>query len=193
MKKPSYIFLADGFEEIEALSTVDILRRAGIEISTVSITDSLTVRGAHGVSVVADTKLTDIDASSADWLIAPGGMPGSTNLHECKPLCEMLKAHDAKGGNIAAICAAPAFVLAPLGILDNREATGYPGTTGATDRPVKWKDAPVVVSDNVVTGNGPASAMEFALTIVGRATDSAIAQQTGGALLFFKPPTNLYL
>ena len=113
----SYIFLATGFEEIEALTTVDIMRRAGMHVLTVSIEDTPQVAGAHGIPVVADTCISDIDFSQAEWLILPGGMPGATNLAACAPLCDALKAHAAKGGKIAAICASPAVVLAPLGLL----------------------------------------------------------------------------
>lgn len=192
MKKPSYLFLATGFEEIEALTTVDILRRAGVEVTTVSITDGLSVKGAHGIEVVADTTFANIKPADADWLIIPGGMPGSTNLHDFEPLNAALKAHAEKGGNIAAICAAPAVVLAPLGILDNHDATGYPGTT-TDDKAITWRDAPVITDRNIVTGNGPASAMRFALAIVAKATDDAIAQQVGGGLLFYQRTLNLYI
>lgn len=192
MRKTSYLFLANGFEEIEALTTVDILRRAGIEIETVSITDDKTVAGAHGITVLADKTYAQIDTANADWLIIPGGLPGSTNLHEFTPLNDALKAHFAEGGNIAAICAAPAMVLAPLGILDNREATGYPGSL-TTERPVEWRDAPVVTAGNVVTGNGPASAMRFALAIVAKATEDAKAQEVGSGLLFYPRTPNLFI
>ena len=83
----SYIFLATGFEEIEALTTVDIMRRAGMHVLTVSIEDTPQVAGAHGIPVVADTCISDIDFSQAEWLILPGGMPGATNLAACAPLC----------------------------------------------------------------------------------------------------------
>lgn len=189
MNKLSYLFLADGFEEIEALTTVDILRRAGIDVATVSISDSKTVKGAKGIPVVADKLFSEIDTATADWLVAPGGMPGSTNLHEFAPLADALKAHAAKGGNIAAICAAPAVVLASLGILDNREATGYPGTL-TDSRPVKWRDAPVVTDGNIITANGPASAMRFALAIVAAATDPTVAQEVGSGLLFYPRDIN---
>lgn len=194
MNKRSYVFLAEGFEEIEALTVVDILRRANIDVTTVSITDNATVKGAHGIPVVADALFANTDFANADWLIVPGGIPGAPNLAAFKPLCSLLQAHNRAGGRIAAICAAPAVVLSPLGILDGREATGYPGTTDGI-RGVNWRDSRVVVSGNVVTGNGPASAMQFALTIVAQATEEAIAQQVGSGLLFYRRPadSNFYL
>lgn len=180
--KTSYLFLADGFEEIEALATVDILRRAGMEILTVSITADHTVKGAHGVAVVADRLFSDIDLTAAEWLIAPGGLPGSTNLHEFAPLNEALTAHNRRGGNIAAICAAPAFVLAPLGILDGHDATGYPGTTTESEA-IRWQQAPAVTSGNIVTGNGPASAFRFALAIVAATKGQETAAQVAAGML----------
>ena len=122
----SYVFLANGFEEIEALTVVDVMRRAGLEVQTVSINKDNNVIGAHGVTVVADTNIYAANFEDAEWLIAPGGMPGSQNLHECKKLNDILSAHFKKDGKIAAICAAPALVLSPLGILDGKEATCYP-------------------------------------------------------------------
>ena len=180
--KTSYLFLADGFEEIEALATVDILRRAGIEILTVSITADRNVKGAHGVTVVADSLFSEIDLSDAEWLIAPGGLPGSTNLHECEPLNDALKAHNSRGGKIAAICAAPAFVLAPIGILDGHDATGYPGTTTESEA-IRWQESPAVTSGNIVTGNGPASALRFALAIIASTKGEEAANQVAAGML----------
>ena len=101
----SFIFLAEGFEEIEALTVVDVMRRAGMDIKTVSITDSKKVTGAHGISVEADMTFKEADYSGSEWLILPGGMPGATHLHEFEALGDLLKVHK---GKIAAICASPA-------------------------------------------------------------------------------------
>lgn len=190
----SYLFLADGFEEIEALTVVDVLRRAGIQISTVSINDTPVVTGAHGISVMADCLYTDVtNFNNADWLILPGGMPGSTNLAEFAPLCELLEAHAADGGNIAAICAAPAVVLAPLGILDKKDATCYPGfEEAARKKGAKMHDAPVIVDGNLITANGPASAMRFALTIVKQAAGEAKSQEIGSGMLYYPKQMNFY-
>lgn len=193
MEKQSFLFLAEGFEEIEALTVVDVLRRANVAVTTVSITDDKIVKGSHGIPVVADTTFAATDFDGADWLIIPGGLHGSTNLAEYKPLCRLLKSHSDAGGCVAAICAAPAVVLAPLGILDGHEATGYPGTTAGTSSRIKWRDAAVITSGNVVTGNGPASALRFALAIVAKAREEAIAQQVGGGMLFYPRSNNFYL
>ncbi len=189
----SYIFLATGFEEIEALTTVDIMRRAGMHVLTVSIEDTPQVAGAHGIPVVADTCISDIDFSQAEWLILPGGMPGATNLAACAPLCDALKAHAAKGGKIAAICASPAVVLAPLGLLAKKDATCYPGfeavcsTHGAILR-----DTPVIALPTLVTANGPAASMAFALSIVANTLGAPLAQEIGQGLLFYKKTMNFY-
>ncbi len=189
----SYLFLATGFEEIEALATVDVMRRAGMHVVTVSIGDELKVTGAHGIAAVADTMLADVDFTQAEWLILPGGMPGATNLAACAPLCDALKAHAAKGGKIAAICASPAVVLAPLGLLAGKEATCYPGfeavcsTHGAIIR-----DEAVIALPSLVTANGPAAAMAFALSIVANTLGASVAQEIGQGLLYYKKTTNFY-
>lgn len=191
--KRNYIFLAEGFEEIEALTVVDVLRRAGMLISMVSINDTDIVTGAHGISVQADTFWTAVDFNDADWLILPGGMPGATNLHECDALSELLRTHFADGGNVAAICAAPAVVLAPLGILKGREATCYPGFEAECKKHgAVMHDSPVIVDKNLVTGNGPAAAMRFALTIVQQAAGDAKSQEVGSGMLFYQKAMNFY-
>lgn len=100
----NYVFLADGFEEIEALAVVDILRRADLEVATVSIMNGYEVSGAHDILVTADVMLSDIEPESDDCIILPGGLPGATNLRACKPLCNMITSHFAEGGHVAAIC-----------------------------------------------------------------------------------------
>lgn len=160
----NYIFFANGFEEIEALATVDVMRRAGMEVTTVSINPTKEVTAAHGVTVVTDAMLSGVDSSDAEWLVLPGGMPGATNLVECEPLAQMLVAHNAKGGKVAAICASPAVVLAQLGILNGKNATCYPGME-AEGCGVNWQSDMVVVDGNIVTGKGPAAACSFGFTI----------------------------
>lgn len=190
----SYVFLANGFEEIEALSTVDILRRAGMPVYTVSISDEPTVTGAHGITVVPDKMYTEVrDFNDAAWLIMPGGMPGATNLAEYAPLCELIKTHCADGGNIAAICAAPAVVLAPLGVLKGKEATCYPGFEESAKKfGAKMHDAPVITDGNIITANGPSAAMRFALTIVQQALGEAASQEIGSGLLYYSKQIKFY-
>ncbi len=191
--KRSYLFLAPGFEETEALATVDVMRRAGMEVLTVAINpeNSEKVCGAHGVVVVADLLPEDADFTDVEWLICPGGMPGAQNLADSRIVTEALRAHAAKGGKIAAICASPALVLAPLGILDGREATCYPGMQPESDK-IVMRDAPVVALDNLITGNGPASTLAFALAIVRRSWGDAVAQQIGSGMLVYPKSMNFY-
>lgn len=156
-----YIFLADGFEEIEALTPVDVFRRAGLETLTVSITDKPTVVGSHNIAVWADTTLSNVNLSDAELLLLPGGMPGTTHLGECKELCNAVLAHTAAGNPIAAICAAPS-VLGKLGLLSGKEATCYPGFEGAlTGATVSEKK--VVRDGNIVTAAGMGVALDFSL------------------------------
>lgn len=187
----SFIFLADGFEEIEALTVVDVMRRAGMDLKTISISESLTVAGTHGVSVVADALFEETDFIGAEWLIIPGGMPGTSNLAEYEPLNELLIKHS-KEGKIAAICAAPALVLAPLGLLDGREATCYSGMESLCRKAV-MKGVPVVAHDDLITANGPASALMFSLAIVANSLGEDAAHQIGSAMLFYPKAMNLYL
>lgn len=166
--KESFLFLADGFEEVEALTPVDVLRRAGMPVRTVSITSSQLVTGAHGVTVKADAIYDPALFSDPAWLILPGGMPGATNLHDFSPLIGLLRRQlESKDGRIAAICASPAVVLGAEGLLRGREATCYPGFESMLEG-ARYVDAPVVADDKFVLGNGPASALKWALTIVSK-------------------------
>lgn len=179
----NFLFLANGFEEIEALATVDVLRRAGMEVITVSINHDHTVTGAHGIPVQADVTFKEADFDGSDWLILPGGMPGATHLHNHHELDALLKVHADKG-RIAAICASPAVVLAPTGLLKGKNATCYPGFEDALvnggAHPV---DRRVVVDGNIVTGNGPSSAIPFALEIVRLTLGDAAADTVASGML----------
>lgn len=187
--KPSYIFLAPGFEETEALSTVDVLRRCGIDAITVSILEVPQVTGAHGISVNADKTIKEINLQDANWLILPGGMPGATNLAQCEQLTSALLSHYRAGNNIAAICASPAVVLAPLGILDNKQATCYPGFESQAPK-AHMTGRAVEISHNVITANGPASTLLFALAIASRTVGSEVANEVAKGMLYSneRPP-----
>lgn len=189
----SYLFLAEGFEEIEAISVVDVMRRASMNVATVSITDSKIVKGAHGVPVEADLLMSECDFLDADWLVMPGGLPGAENLHNCEPLNDLIKEHFAKGGNVAAICAAPALVLAPLGVLNGKAATCYPGfESHLREGGAEYRDVRVVSSGNVVTANGPRSAARFGLAIVAHSCGEQVASQVGTGMLYYKRTVNFY-
>ncbi|MCH5216290.1 MAG: DJ-1/PfpI family protein [Muribaculaceae bacterium] len=185
MEKKSYLFLAEGFEEIEALTVVDVLRRAGIPVYTVSITDNYEVSGAHSIPVKADLLFAEADFSEIDWLILPGGMPGAVNLHDFDPLNAMLKRQNDAGGKIAAICASPAVVLAPLGVLDGKNVTCYPGFEEMIQN-ARFVSGPVVQDGNIITANGPAAAMPFALAIVSANYGKDCSEELAAGLLMTK-------
>lgn len=177
----AYVFLADGFEEIEALTPVDLLRRAGVNVITIATGDSLTVTGAHGVKIESDIMLRDGNLPEADMLVCPGGMPGASNLASSRVLGDMLIKQFRQGRYVAAICAAPAVTLAPLGILEGKRATCYPGFDPQLTQAEATHVAERVVTDaNVITANGPSSAMPFAIKLVevlnGQEAAKAVAQ-----------------
>lgn len=159
-----YLFLAEGFEEIEALCPIDMLRRAGIDVKSVSITDNKCVVGAHGIATVADITFDEVDISQVDMLILPGGMPGTKNLLAHSPLVSMLKVFGGAGGEIAAICAAP-MVLGRIGLLEGKRATCYPGFEGELAGATYTTDK-VVVDQNVITAQGMGVAIEFSCAII---------------------------
>ena len=125
--KKVYVFLADGFEDVEALIPVDVLRRGGVDVTTVSISDFPLVTSAHGVNIEADIMFEQGDFSDADLIFLPGGMPGASNLFAHKGVCKIVVDQFAAGKKVAAICAAPGVVLGQLGILEGKKATCYPG------------------------------------------------------------------
>ena len=183
--KESFLFLAAGFEEIEALTAVDVLRRAGMDVKTVSITSALQVRGAHGIPVNADLLYDNTLFSEPEWLILPGGMPGASNLYEFGPLQGLLaQQKESKEGRIAAICAAPAVVLGQLGLLEGEKATCYPGFEHDL-KGAEVVDAPIVVSGKFILGNGPANALPWALTIVRETLGEEIADKIADGMLYY--------
>ena len=173
------IFLADGFEEIEGLTVVDMFRRAGIPIQTVSISDSLTVTGSHDIKVQADCLLADFDFNTVEMLILPGGMPGTTNLSKCEPLCDALMQFSRQGRYLAAICAAPSI----LGILNGRVATCYPGFEKKLFGAYITTD-PVAKDGHVITSRGMGTAIEFASTLIGIIQDPESADKIKASILY---------
>lgn len=188
--KESFLFLAEGFEEVEALTAVDVLRRAGMPVKTVSITSALQVKGAHGVIVSADVLYDNTMFRDAAWLILPGGLPGADNLHDYSPLIGLLRNQlESKRGHIAAICAAPAVVLGAEGMLRGRRATCYPGFESKL-LGAEYVDAPVVRDDKFVLGNGPANALLWALTIVEEELGQEKAANVANGMLVYPSETD---
>lgn len=178
----SYVFFADGFEEIEALTAVDVLRRAGMGVEMVSINETAEVTGTHGVVVKADTTIADVSLDNAQWLILPGGMPGATNLANCHAVCDALLKQNSKGGGIAAICASPSVVFGPLGLLNGKKAVCYPGMEVGMKGAVVG-NGQVAVDGNIITGNGPAAATAFALAIAAATKGESAAQAVADGML----------
>jgi len=160
----AYVFLADGFEEVEAITIVDLLRRAEIEVNMVSITSNINVKGSHGIVIVSDVLFGKKDFADADILILPGGMPGTKHLMEHAGLDLILQRANKNGVFIGAICAAPS-VLGVKGILKNKRAVSYPGfekeLIGAN-----VEDKAVVVDGNIITSKALGTAIDFSLTII---------------------------
>ncbi|MBO4613269.1 MAG: DJ-1/PfpI family protein [Bacteroidaceae bacterium] len=177
-----YTFLAEGFEDIEALAPIDIMRRAGLQVETVSITDDCVVLTAHGVGIVADRTIADIDFADADLLFLPGGMPGATNLDACQPLRQGILQHYQAGRPVAAICAAP-LVLGHLGLLEGKKATCYPGFE--TELKGATYTASLVEQDGqVITGKGPGAAMELGYVLVERLKDKQTAEALREGMMY---------
>lgn len=184
--KNSFLFLADGFEEIEALTAVDVLRRAEIPVKTVSITSSLQVKGVHGIIVTADVIYDNTLFADSEWLILPGGMPGASNLYEFAPLQGLLEQqYQSETGRIAAICAAPAVVLGQLGLLKGHEATCYPGFENMLEG-AEVKDSPIVADNKYVLGNGPSNALKWALAIVAATKGVHVADHVANSMLLYR-------
>ena len=175
----NYIFLVTGFEEIEALATVDILRRGGVTVQLVSLMDTITVTGRNGVSVVADIMFDSVDFDNAEMLILPGW---TAKIDEHNGLKKAILAHSAKGKRVAAICAAP-MVLGGLGLLKGKRATCYPGMESYLSGAVlKTKEA-VVVDGLITTGKGPGLTFDFALELLSQLKGKATADEVAGQLL----------
>ena len=186
MTKKAVVLLADGFEEVEAVTPIDYLRRAGVEVTTAAITDSLAVKGRWGgLKVTADTTLAKIAKQGTggwDAVIIPGGMPGAENLAASKETGALLKSMAAEGKLICAICASPAVVLSPLGLLKSKKFTCYPGMEEKT-KEGEWSGDRVVVDGNVITSRGAGTAGEFAIAIIEKLIDKAAAKKIADAVL----------
>jgi 4-methyl-5(b-hydroxyethyl)-thiazole monophosphate biosynthesis len=174
MKKVN-IYLADGFEEIEALTVVDVLRRAGVDVSTVAVADKKETRGAHNIIVIADKIFDEIDNNAADMLVLPGGMPGTTNLEKHEGLKNLIKEFYHKEKFIAAICAAPS-ILGKMELLESSMATCYPGFEKHLKGAIHSDDL-VIRHKNIITSKGPGTAMLFALDLAEILAGKEIAEE----------------
>jgi 4-methyl-5(b-hydroxyethyl)-thiazole monophosphate biosynthesis len=184
MNKNVLVPLANGAEEIEAMTIIDVLRRAGADVVIAGV-EALEITAAHGVRLMADKPISECTNETWDMIVLPGGMPGAENLHNSTSLADLLVRQEKEGRWYAAICAAPAVVLAPLGLLEGRHATCYPGFTeklqGAT-----VSEERVVVDGHCITSKGPGSAMEFAVALVSVLFGEAKADEVAAGLLFHR-------
>lgn len=176
------VLLAEGFEELEAFAPVDLLRRAGDRVQTLSITSNKTVTGARGIPVVADGTLSDLDFDQMDLLVLPGGYPGYVNLGNSQPVCQLLQRANDAGKTIAAICGAPS-VLGKLGLLTHKKATCYPGM----EQELHCKEfslEPVVQDGRIITSRGAGTALDFALALIAHTQSPQKAQEIKESIVY---------
>ena len=176
-----YVFLADGFEEIEGLTAVDLLRRAGCEVKTVSVMGRREIMGSHQIGVTADILFEEMTEKTADLLVLPGGMPGTNHLRDHAGLAGLLMKQYSSNGLLAAICAAP-MVFEGLGFLKDRDATSYPGCIGENTGRVL--EQPVVQDGHVITSRGVGTAIPFALKLIEVLKGSEKAQEIAEAIVY---------
>ncbi|MDR0597878.1 MAG: DJ-1/PfpI family protein [Treponema sp.] len=188
MAKKAIVFLAEGFEEVEAITPVDYLRRAGVEVTTVSIGAAAQVPGSHGIRVCADKVLAapegqgGLDPAAWDAVVLPGGGKGADKLAASAAVGSFVTAMDRAGKLVCAICASPAVVLAPLGLLEGREFTCFPGMEEGVSG-ASWKESRVVLDGNLLTSRGAGTAGEFAVAIIGKLLGQAEGEKVAGAVL----------
>ena len=181
MIKKIAVHLAEGFEEIEAISIVDVLRRADVEVIIVSVTDKLEVKGAHDIKIFADMLFEEVDYTDIFMIVLPGGMPGASNLNAHVGLKAEIKHFSAENKQLAAICAAP-MVFGNLGILEAKQVVCYPGFESYL-KGAEVLTTPVMQSGNVITSRGPGTAIRFALKIVEIAVSTEKAKLVASQML----------
>ena len=175
------VFLADGFEEAEAICPVDVMKRAGIDVILAGVSGK-EIKSSHGVNVAADTSLDDLESKAYDAVFCPGGMPGSVNLSQSWKVNELI-VRTAQTGVVAAICAAPAVVLAPLGLLKGHEATCYPGCENyAPD--THFSDSGVVVDGNIITAKSAGWAFDLGLEIIRKLKGDDAAEKARASIYY---------
>jgi len=189
MAKNAIVLLAEGFEEVEAVTPIDYLRRAGITVTIAAVSGNLSVKGARGITVNADALLRDIikrgGTAAFDVLVIPGGMPGATNIAASKEAGALITEMASAGKLVCAICAAPAVVLAPLGLLSGKKFTCYPGMEEKVQGG-KWTDERVAIDGSIITSRGAGTAGEFAIAIIERLLSQAEGEKIARAVLLLE-------
>lgn len=183
MKKAA-VLLADGFEEIEALTAVDLLRRARIYVDTISISDDYMVHGAHGINVQTEDLFEEVNFAEFDMIVLPGGMPGTKNLEEHNGVQRVVKDFYENGKYVGAICAAPG-ILGAMGLLKGKRAACYPSVEDRLSGAVIMR-VPVVQDGNIITSRGMGTAIDFALKLVEVLTDKSKAEEIADSIIYLK-------
>lgn len=183
MKKAA-VLLADGFEEIEALTVVDLLRRARIYVDTVSVSDEYMVDGSHGINVQTEDLFDEVDFSEFDMIVLPGGMPGTSNLQSHQGVCRIVREFCEEGKYVGAICAAPS-ILGNMGLLKGKRAACYPTVEDQLQGAV-LVTSPVVQDGNIITSRGMGTAVDFGLKLVEVMTDKLKADEVAESIIYLK-------
>ena len=173
--------LAEGFEDLEAVAVIDVLRRGGVEVTVASVHNGLAVKSAHGIEMKADALFSEVGQEAYDAIVLPGGGLGTENLKACEELSERLRRQRDEGGLLCAICAAPTVLEAAGALKAGVHATCYPSCQMELDRP--WSPAAVVADSGVITGQGPGSALLFALVVLQHLSGETLAQRVARAMV----------
>jgi len=184
MKKIA-IILANGFEEIEAVTPIDILRRGGVEVIIAGIRD-INITGSHGIRIECDMAVHQMNVADFDGVVIPGGLPGATNISESEEAGEFIKSMYQDKKLVAAICASPSLVLSPLNILDGKKSTGYPGFENKFSNFVEIKTDNVVIDGNVITSKGPGTAADFSFAVLEYLEGKDKAESVARSMLFIE-------
>lgn len=183
MSKTVLVPIANGIEELEAVTIIDTLVRAGAEVTVASVQDDLAVTASRGTKLVADAPIEVCSSNKYDLIVLPGGLPGAEHLRDCDTLTAMLKQQNCHGRLYAAICASPAFVLASHGLIGDKRATCYPSMVDKLGDNGTDKER-VVVDGNCITSQGPGTALEFSLKLVEVLFGESTYLEVAGAMLF---------
>lgn len=176
------VFFGEGYEEIEALTVVDICRRSGLEVEMVSITDERVATGSHGITVQTDRIFREADFAGYDMLVLPGGMPGTKNLEACEALMEQVDAFVKAGKTVAAVCAAPS-ILGHRGHLNGKKACSFPDMESQLEGAEVLRE-PAVIDGNIITGRGMGAAIPFGLAILEKLQGKEAAEAMGKKIVY---------
>jgi len=184
MKKRALLILAEGFEEIEAVSPIDILRRCGVELVVAGL-GGKNVKSARGLIITADKELDESD-TNYDAVILPGGLGGAQNLANSNVVDKILTEIYKKGGILASICASPSIVFSPKGFINNKKSVCYPGMQDRFPDSAQYVEEDVVVDGNIITSKGPATSTKFAFKIAEKLVGKDVSDKVAKAMLFIK-------